>query len=236
MLAFVNRFLISTTLSLALVSCGGGTTGTSPTVVKFLGNAQDQNGAGISNTSMTVSSAPSGEILVASSTDGAGRFEMTLPSSETSLDLSVEGAMPLSIRRAISESSAAFASVEVESSDKRSSLASQVEARIVGSSCQQVLFTPLSVDAAAVVDVPPVCEVQVEISTNEVNPDPSVLVVSGQCTPGTNRSDLVAIETSGHETLSIDIAPALRSACEALLIEVRSNGDEARALQFELER
>jgi hypothetical protein len=90
--------------------------------------------------------------------------------------------------------------------------------------------------ATAVVDVPPVCEVQVEISTNEVNTNPSALVVSGQCAPGTNRSDLVAIETSGHETLSVDIAPALRSACEALLIEVRSNGDEARAIQFELEK
>jgi hypothetical protein len=236
MLAFVDRFFLSATVVLALASCGGGTTGTSPTVVKFLGNAQDQDGAGISNTSMTVSSAPSGEILVASSTDGAGRFEMTLPSSETSLDLSVEGTTPLSIRRAIPESSAAFASVEVESSNKRSSLAAQVEARIVGSSCQEILFTPLSVDATAVVEVPSVCEVQVEISTNDVNVNPSLLVVSGQCAPGAARTDFVVIETTGRETRSIDIAEALKSDCDALLIEVRSNGSDARALQFEVER
>jgi hypothetical protein len=236
MFAFVNRFLISTTLSLALVSCGGGTTGTSPTVVKLLGSAQDQNGSGISNTSMTVSSAPSGELLVASSTDDTGRFEMTLPSSETDLDVSVEGAAPLSIRRSISDSSAAFASVAVNSSNKQSSLASQVEARIVGSSCEQILFTPFSVDATAVADVPSVCEVRVEISTNEANAAPTAVAVSGVCAVGAKRSDLVVVETTGRETLSLDISPALRSSCEMLLIEVRSNGDETQAIQFELER
>jgi hypothetical protein len=221
MFALINRIVISTALSLALLACG---------------SAQDQNGASVSNTAMTVSSAPSGEILVASSTDSAGRFEMTLPSSETSLDISLEGTTPVAVQRSISESSAVFASVAVDSSSNQSSLASQVEARIVGSSCPDLTFTPLSVDATAVADVSSACEVQVEVSTSDVNTATSAVVVSGQCDSRASRSDFSIVEVSGHDTISVDIAPALRSNCEMLLIEVRSNGDRREAIQFELAR
>jgi hypothetical protein len=235
MLALIHRIFISSILSLVLVSCGGGTTGTSPTVVKLSGTAQDQNGAGISNTSMTVSSAPSGEVLIASSTDSAGRFEMTLPSSETELDISVEGATPLIVERSISDSSAAFTSLKVDRASQ-SSLASQVEARIVGSSCRGITFTPLSVDATGVQGTPKGCEVDLEVATGQVNAAPSVVVTSGRCGSGTKRRDLTLANTSGHQALSIDIAPALSSTCEDLLIEVRANGAPAQAIQFEVTR
>ncbi len=236
MLVLIKRILMPAALSLALLACGGGTTGTSPTVVKLSGTARDQNGAGISDTSMTVLSAPSGEVLVASSTDSVGSFDMTLPSSETTLDISLEGATPLAFRRSITESSAAFVSLAVDSSSKESFLASQVEARVVGSSCQNITSTPFSVDATAVADVQSTCEVQIQVSTGEVNTAASVVAVSGQCEPGGGRTDLAVTESNGQETVSIDIAPALRSNCATLLIEVRPSAEQVRGIQFELTR
>jgi hypothetical protein len=235
MLAVTSRTLLSGALAVVLISCGGGTTGTSPTVVKFLGAAQDASGAGVSNTSMTVSSSPSGEVLVAASTDGGGRFEMTLPASEVSVDVAVEGATPLTVQRSIGESSAVFAAVTINST-KQSSLASQVEARIVGSSCDGLSVTPLSVDAKAVATTQANCDVQIEVSTSAINSASSEVVVSGQCRPQGKRSEFVTVESSGRETVTVDIASALRSSCDALAIEVRSNGDDAQAIQFGLER
>jgi hypothetical protein len=78
--------------------------------------------------------------------------------------------------------------------------------------------------------------VQVEVSTSDVNTATSAVVVSGQCDSRASRSDFSIVEVSGHDTISVDIAPALRSNCEMLLIEVRSNGDRREAIQFELAR
>jgi hypothetical protein len=89
-----------TIITVAIASCGGGTTGTSSTdSVKFAGYAEQPNGGRAPFLSMTVSSGISGEDLESSGTNADGDFAMALPSSESSLVVDVVGVGSTTMRR-----------------------------------------------------------------------------------------------------------------------------------------
>ena len=94
------QLLALSIVTIFIASCGGGTTGTSSTdSVKFAGYAEQANGGRAPFLSMTVSSGMSGEDLEKSGTDADGGFAMSLPSSESSLVIDVDGVGSTTMRR-----------------------------------------------------------------------------------------------------------------------------------------
>lgn len=106
-----SSFLLRCALSLitaAILGCGGGTTGTSSTgELKLIGEARGPNDRPAAYRNMIVYSGGdlSQEELAVSATDSNGRFDMSLPGSESSVSVAVEGGARLNIRRKFSGSS-----------------------------------------------------------------------------------------------------------------------------------
>jgi hypothetical protein len=76
----------------AVIGCGGGTTGTSPTdSLKFSGFAEQADGTRAGSLTMSVRSTSTDETLVDSGTNEEGRFDMELPSEESSFTVDVSG-------------------------------------------------------------------------------------------------------------------------------------------------
>jgi hypothetical protein len=83
-----------------VISCGGGTTGTSSTdTVKFLGIAEQADGRRAAFLKMTVRSGRTNESLEESGTDAKGDFVMTLPANESSLVVDVSGIGSTTVQR-----------------------------------------------------------------------------------------------------------------------------------------
>lgn len=97
---YTSKLRLSVLVALALASCGGGTTGTSPTDnLKFSGYAEQSDGSRAGGLSMTVRSGATNQDLKESGTDPQGDFEMRLPESESSLVVDVVGVGATTVRR-----------------------------------------------------------------------------------------------------------------------------------------
>ena len=83
---------ISLLVIVSLVSCGGGTTGTSSSdSVRFAGYAEGADGLRAANLSMSVASTATNENLADSGTNDAGDFSMELPAEVESFVVDVKG-------------------------------------------------------------------------------------------------------------------------------------------------
>lgn len=97
---YTSKLRLSVLVALTLASCGGGTTGTSPTDnLKFSGYAEQSDGSRAGGLSMTVRSGATNQDLKESGTDPQGDFEMRLPESESSLVVDVVGVGATTVRR-----------------------------------------------------------------------------------------------------------------------------------------
>ncbi len=84
--------ILSAVIFCFVVSCGGGTTGTSSTgELKMQGRAEKISGQPLSQAELVVFSTTSDKPLIASNTDLQGRFNLLLPGSEVGVTLELEG-------------------------------------------------------------------------------------------------------------------------------------------------
>ena len=102
--ASLVAFLIS--LTIGIVGCGGGTTGTSSTdELRVKGYAEAASGERLGDVPMVVRSGVGDQELLASQTDQKGDFDMSLPGEEDSIVIEVGGKDSPEVRRNFSGSS-----------------------------------------------------------------------------------------------------------------------------------
>ncbi len=102
--AYLVSLMIS--LTIGLIGCGGGTTGTSSTEeLRVKGYAEAASGERLGNVPMVVRSGSGNQELLVSQTDQKGDFDMSLPGEEDSIVIEVGGKDSPEVRRNFSGSS-----------------------------------------------------------------------------------------------------------------------------------
>jgi hypothetical protein len=225
----ISRCFLSLLIA-ALLGCGGGTTGTSSTgELKLIGEVRGPNDRSAANRSMIVYSGGelSQEELEVSATDSNGRFEMSLPGSESAVSIAVEGGARLNIRRRFSGSSIVSALL-ADKADKNElatnsyilensklySLKYAYEIYINPSDICLQLATENNgiVVKEPLADTP--CEVLIFAYSEQLPPSRFTAKLFAQCL-GNERALLNAAANSEGE-MRVDLSEIVREQCEAI--------------------
>ena len=203
------------TIALGLVSCGGGTTGTSSTdSVKFAGYAEQANGGRAPFLSMTVSSGTSGEDLKDSGTNAQGDFAMVLPSRESSLVVDVVGLGSTTLRR--QQEGPGTLSAKLSASDEGLQSGLQFEAQL----SEQNLCPNLSVSGDELIvigddgQVP--CPATMAIASQELTLRDFQGSVVARCAGVLNTGTPARSSSDGK--LTVDLSSALNGGCDEIRI------------------
>jgi hypothetical protein len=169
-------------LPMALVACGGGTTGTSPTThVDLRGRVLDLSGQPLANAPMTVLDQASSQELVASATDTGGEFQMALPADIEQFKVEFSGARSGLLTRSLSGAAQIAALLEVAPSGEVF-VSRQLEARLVkvtGCSGVDLVGNTLTISQP---NIGPQCTLHLAVRADGVIPTSGLTsFVSGSC-------------------------------------------------------
>lgn len=183
-----KRLIYSTAmliLPMALVACGGGTTGTSPTThVDLRGRVLDLSGQPLANAPMTVLDPASSQELVASATDTGGDFQMALPADIDLFRVEFSGARSGLLMRSLS-GAAHIAALLEEAPSGEVAVSEQLEARLVrvtGCNGVDLVGNTLTISKP---NIGPQCTLHLAVRTDGVIPTSGLTsFVSGPCSAG----------------------------------------------------
>jgi hypothetical protein len=211
------RLVALTIIACISTSCGGGTTGTSPTdSVKFAGFAEQANGSRAPFLSMTVSSATSGEPIKESGTDAQGDFAMILPAQESSLVVDVVGVGSTQVQRQQQGSGTLSAKLSATEQGLESRI--QFEAQLT----EQGLCSDLSISGDELIisgdsaNAP--CPVTISVASQDLSLTGFEGDVVGTCV-GT-LSTLTSERAASDGTITLDMSAAIKSGCNELRIVI----------------
>lgn len=209
------------------VGCGGGTTGTSSTgELRLAGYAQATSGERLATIPMTVRSGEDQDELLASKTDAEGVFAMSLPGSESSVVVDVNGQRSSPIVRSFNGSSVLSTILTVPSGGTvlaQDSFEVQIDE---GSLCQALGIdgNELFVKGAP----SQTCQVRVRISSNTY----PLSTFSGSLEEICDGSSTVisSVSAAGDGTVTLEVGNAIVRGCDSLKIRVLSSSDPARQI------
>lgn len=211
------RLLALTIIACLSASCGGGTTGTSPTdSVKFAGFAEQANGSRASFLSMTVSSGTSGAPLKDSGTNAQGDFAMVLPAQESSLVVDVVGIGSTTVQR--QQQGPGTLSAKLSATEQGVESRLQFEAQLT----EQGLCSNLSVSGDELIivgetdQVP--CPVTVSVASRDLPLNTFEGEVVGTCS-GT-VSTLNAAQSNANGEITLDMSAAINGGCGDIQIVI----------------
>lgn len=211
------KFFALATIALGLISCGGGTTGTSSTdAVKFAGYAEQANGGRAPFLSMTVSSGTSGENLKDSGTNAQGDFAMVLPSTESSLVVDVAGVGSTTLQRQQKGPGTLSAKLSATGEGLQSGL--QFEAQL----SEQNLCSNLSVSGDELIvigdDSQAPCPATISIASPELPLRDFQGSVVARCAGALDTG--IPATSSSDGKLTVDLSAVLNGGCDDIRIVI----------------
>lgn len=217
---------------LALVGCGGGTTGTSSgDTFKLVGITESSQRAPLPDTSMSVLSGANDQVLVESQTDRSGDFEMDLPSDEESLIVDVQGTKSAPLKRQLRGEGVVSTKLRQDSAGALS-FAETFEVQIdTASLCPALIAEGNQLYQRAEWSQGPKQSCSVRFMVRSKDLPTASLEVTGK-----SNCD-VTIQSSSAEpdgTLSVDVADLLNSGCRSAELVVSANGSALLSATFPL--
>jgi hypothetical protein len=230
-----KRLIYSATmviLPLALLACGGGTTGTSPTTgVELSGRVLDLAGQPLGNVPMTVLDQASSQELVASATDTGGEFQMALPPDIEQFKVEFSGAGSGLLTRSLSGAAQIAALLEVAPSGEVL-VSEQLEARLVkvtGCSGVDLVGNTLTISQP---NIGPQCTLHLAVRTDGMTPTGGLTsFVSGLCSAGEEAREPGLLSADSGE-LQFSLGAVATKGCRPSSLLITYTNASAISMEF----